>query len=75
MARRIFDYLGYPCDPHDLTNDAWYYVQKEGVTLCHRVKGQPGEIVVIPWSKVKRAIADHEKAPGRRQKVTNGDRA
>lgn len=70
--RRKFDYAGYPCEPHDVTDDVWYYVQKDGVTLCHRVKGQPGEITVIPWRMVKRALADRENANARRPSPRGG---
>ena len=66
MSKRKFDFTGHPCESHDVTKDVWYYVQKDGLTLCHRVGGQTGEIVVIPWRKIKRALDDHAKAKDRR---------
>ncbi len=70
MIRRTFDHKGYPCEPTDLDERAWYYVQKDGVVVCHRGNfGDPAEVAVIPWRLLKRALADHEKANGRRAPV------
>ena len=65
MSKRKFDVTGHPCQSHDVTKDAWYYVQKEGLALCHRARGQIN-IVVIPWRKIARALDDHAKAKDRR---------
>lgn len=73
MAKRKFDCAGFPCEPHDVTDDAWYYVQKTGIALCHRVNGQPGEIILIPWKMIKRALADREKAKSRRPSPRGGE--
>jgi hypothetical protein len=69
MARRIFDYQGYPCDPTNLSERTWFYVQKEGVIICTRGAGNPTEQAVIPWRLVKKAVADHEKAKERKALV------
>jgi hypothetical protein len=66
MSNRQFDQFGYPCEPHDVDEHVWYYVQKEGIMLVHRVLNQPSETVVIPWRMIKRALADHEKAKERK---------
>jgi len=65
VRRRKFDITGHPCQSHDVTKDVWYYVQKEGLTLCHRARGQI-DIIVIPWRKIARALDDHAKAKDRR---------
>ena len=70
MAKRDFDYLGYPCEPTSLNENAWFYVQKEGILVCtHRGVGNPTEQAIIPWRLVKKALADHEKAKGRKALV------
>jgi hypothetical protein len=66
MTRRKFDYTGHPCEPHHVTDNIWFYVQKDGMTVCNYVAGHNGEVAVIPWRMIKRAIADHEKAMERR---------
>lgn len=70
MARRIFDYQGYPCAPIDLSDRAWFYIQKEGLIVCAHGDG-PTEQAVIPWRMIRRALEDHDKAKGRRAVVGN----
>jgi hypothetical protein len=68
MARRIFDYRGYPTDPHDINDRFWYYVQREGLIICQRMPdGNPAEQTIIPWRKVRRALRDHDASPQRRR--------
>jgi len=65
-TRRKFDHRGYPREPHHMTDDVWYYVQKRGVIVCHRIRGEPGELTIIPWRKVARALDDHKKSKTRK---------
>lgn len=67
MARRKFDDSGYPADPHDVDEHVWFYVDKKGLVLAHRLTNMPAEISTIPWRMIKRALADHEKATERRK--------
>lgn len=72
MAKRQFDYQGYPCAPIDLSDRAWFYIQKEGLIVCARAaNGDPSEQAIIPWRMIKRVMADHEKAKGRKALVGN----
>lgn len=69
MAKRQFDHTGHPCEPHHVDDNFWYYVQKDGLTVCQYLKGHNTEVGVIPWRLVKLALSDHEKAKGRRGRV------
>lgn len=69
MAKRVFDHLGYPCEPVNLGDKFWFYAQKEGMVCCSYTRGNPTEIAIIPWRIVKRALSDREKAKGRRRAV------
>lgn len=75
MSRRKFDYTGHPCEPQDLSDNAWFYAQKDGIVICCRTRsGDPSELAVMPWQMVKRALADHEKAKERRPTQESGGR-
>lgn len=74
MSRRKFDQAGHPCEPTNLNKKFWFYVQKEGLVLCSYTNGNPTEVATMPWSLVKRAIADHEKAKDRRPTEEAGGR-
>ena len=65
VSRRKFDETGHPCNASYLDEDAWYYVQKEGLIICTH-SGKPGKAVTMRWRSVKRALADHEKAKERK---------
>lgn len=67
-SRRKFDITGHPCESHNVSDNFWYYVQKDGLTVCQFSRGHTTEVGVIPWRLVKLALADHEKA-----KVRPGD--
>lgn len=71
MAKRKFDVTGHPCESTNLSKNIWFYVQKDGVVFCSYggSAGNPTEVVTMPWRLVKRALADHEKAKGRRRHV------
>lgn len=63
MAKRQFmDSSGYPCEPTDIGDSAWYYVDSKGLHIITTAGGQGH----ISWAKVKRALDDREKAPSRR---------
>lgn len=72
--KRTFDYKGYPCEPHGVTPDVWYYVEPDGLNICHRVNGNPSEIIILPWRMIKRAVADHEKAKQRKKHTRESGR-
>ncbi len=68
--KRKFDYDGYPCEPHYINKNVWYYVEKTGLTICHYDANQyPSEFIVIPWRMIRRALADHDKAKYRKPKL------
>lgn len=63
-----FDFQGYPCEARQIRDDVWFYVQKEGVVICHRMPGgNPGELVVFPWPGLKQALLDHGRASERKK--------
>jgi hypothetical protein len=67
--KRQFDETGHPCEPNDITSDAWFYTQQDGLIVC--ASGCPGcgkqrRSLLIPWRVVKRAVADHGKAKDRK---------
>jgi hypothetical protein len=69
MARRQFMHEdGFPCEPTDIGEDGWYYVDSKGL---HIISGKAGGLGHIPWAKVKRALRDRELAPSRRKKPRN----
>lgn len=70
MAKRQFDHTGHPCEAHNVADNFWYYVQKDGLTVCQFSRGQNTEVGVIPWRLVKLALSDHEKAKERRRAVS-----
>ena len=74
MARRQFvESSGFPCEPTDIGDDAWYYVDSKGLNVITSPGGDQGHIT---WAKVKRALDDREKARSRRKRsVSNGVRA
>jgi hypothetical protein len=67
MAKRQFDYQGYPCAPVNLDENSWFYATKEGVVTCTRTLiGNPAKQVTLPWRLVKRSLDDHERSKKRR---------
>jgi hypothetical protein len=66
VKKRLFDVDGYPCSPTYLEEEAWYYVQKDGLVICTSWKWKPGEAVTVRWRTIKRALADHEAAKERK---------
>lgn len=64
MAKRQF-INGYPCEPTDIGADAWYYVEPKGLHVITSSGGGHGH---ISWAKIKRALADREKAKSRRKR-------
>jgi len=64
MAKREFlESSGFPCEPADICDNAWYYVDSKGLHIVTSPGGGQGR---ISWAKVKRALGDREKAPSRR---------
>jgi hypothetical protein len=64
MARREFvESDGFPCEPTDIGENAWYYVDSKGLHIITSPGGGQGHIT---WAKVKRALDDRAKAKSRR---------
>lgn len=62
---RIFDYEGYPVDPHTTSNDHfWFYVGKSGLTLACA-----NATATVSWQQIKKALKDREAAPKRRRRL------
>jgi len=66
MSRRTFNDQGYPCAPVDLSKDCWFYAQREGFIVVTR-RGICVAHEIIPWRRVRKALADHDKAKDRRR--------
>jgi hypothetical protein len=68
MRRRNFTNDGYPYDPMDVSDRLWLYTDKKGLCVVMRRPGKGIELDHVPWSVVKKALADHQKARSRRYK-------
>jgi hypothetical protein len=69
MSKRQYTLSGHPCWATDINPDAWFYTQQEGLIVCANgcpSCGRQQNSLVIPWRMVKRALAYHETARGRR---------
>jgi hypothetical protein len=65
MAKRQFmDLNGYPCAWVEINEDLWFYVEPKGVHIITQKGGGQGH---ISWSKVRKALDDHEQAKSRRK--------
>lgn len=52
--------------PIDIDEHNWLYIDTEGLALVHEMRGRHGELiktdqVVIPWPKVRHALAIHDR--------------
>lgn len=66
MAKRQFlESCGFPCEPTDIGDNAWYYVDSKGLHIITSPGGGQGHIT---WAKVLRALDDRKKAPSRRKR-------
>lgn len=56
------DVYGYPCEPRNISDRAWYYEQREGVEVV--VCNQSGQqsTVTLPWRRLESAVARHLEA-------------
>lgn len=66
---------GYPLGPFNINDDAWYYVQRDGVLFVAELRTYEGGYIgtvqnLIKWTDVRNmlAIKDHKPRAARRER-------
>lgn len=65
MAKDIY---GYPSEPRQIDEQAWFYEQRGGMDVCVEPDGINARIVRLSWRRLEAAVDRHRAIKRKRTK-------